>query len=159
MSRNVIMKVRVANGSRGRKRLERAPDGPLNPKPPPPERVPRVARLLALAHHWRGLIRDGTVRDQADLARLVGVSRARVSQVMRLLDLAPDIQEAVLDGKVDAPGAELRLRKVAEEPSWKNQRADLAHASRPTGVQSRADCALHQGVPSRHPGTTRRTHP
>ncbi len=58
---------------------------------PPPERIPRVACVLALAHHWRGLIRSGAVRDQADLARLVGVSRARVTQVMRLLDLAPDV--------------------------------------------------------------------
>ena len=44
--------------------------------------------MLALAHHWQGLIRSGAVRDQAELARLVGVSRARVSRVMRLLDLA-----------------------------------------------------------------------
>jgi hypothetical protein len=43
--------------------------------PPIPERIPRVARVLALAHHWRGLIRSGAVRDQAELARLVGVSR------------------------------------------------------------------------------------
>jgi ParB-like chromosome segregation protein Spo0J len=84
--------------------------------------VPAVARHLALAHHWRGLIRDGVVRDQTDLSRIVGVSRARISQVMRLLDLAPDIQEAVLDGKVDGPGAELALRAVAGEPLWAIQR-------------------------------------
>ena len=87
-----------------------------------PDRVPRVARLLALAHHWRGLIRDGTVRDRAELSRLVDVSRARVSQVMRLLDLAPDIQEAVLDGAVDWAGAELALRATATNPVWTDQR-------------------------------------
>ena len=69
-----------------------------------------------------GLIRGGTVRDQAELSRLIGVSRARVTQVMRLLDLAPDIQEAVLGGKVDGRGAELALRAVAEEPEWLAQR-------------------------------------
>lgn len=115
MSKKVTVKVRLGGGRKGRRR-------PTPESTPPPERVPRVARLLALAHHWRGLIRDGTVRDQTDLARLVSVSRARVSQVMRLLDLAPDIQEAVLDGKVDGPGAELALRMVAAEVVWAAQR-------------------------------------
>ncbi len=126
MSKSVTIKVRVANGRSGRKRLEPAPDTPPEPVLTPPERIPRVARLLALAHHWRGLIRDGTVRDQTDLARLVGVSRARVSQVMRLLDLAPDIQEAVLDGRVDGRGAELALRKVAGEAVWAAQVSRLS---------------------------------
>ena len=40
---------------------------------------------------------------------------------MRLLDLAPDIQEAVLDGEVDGPGAERALRAIAEEPPWSGQ--------------------------------------
>lgn len=78
----------------------------------------RVARVLALAHHWQGLIRSGTVRDQADLAQLVGVSRARVTQVMRLLALAPDIQEAILNGVVGGLSGEMKLRKIAEEVSW-----------------------------------------
>jgi hypothetical protein len=88
-------------------------------EPRPTERVPRVARLLALAHHWQGLIRDGTVRDQTDLARLVGVTRARVSQVMRLLWLSLAIQEAVLDGEVVVH--EKALRKVAGVVLWDGQ--------------------------------------
>jgi hypothetical protein len=82
-----------------------------------------VARVLALAHHWQGLVRSGAVRDQADLARLVGVSRARVTQVMGLLWLAPGIQEAVLDGRVDGRGVERALRELAEEPRWPTQHA------------------------------------
>ena len=59
-------------------------------------RVPRVARWLALAYRLEGLLRDGTVKDYAELARLGHVTRARVSQIMSLLQLAPDIQEAIL---------------------------------------------------------------
>ena len=101
-----------------------APRGARRPRrgpAPAPERIPRVARVLALAHHWQGLIRSGAVRDQADLARLVGVSRARVAQVMSLLWLAPDIQEVVLAGKVRRPQPERALRTLASEPAWSRQ--------------------------------------
>lgn len=79
-----------------RVRRQRIATGPADAPPPATDGAPRVARMLALAHHWRGLIRDGVVKDQAALARLVGVTRARVTQVMDLLYLAPDIQEAIL---------------------------------------------------------------
>jgi hypothetical protein len=81
--------------------------------------------MLALAHHWKGLIRSGVVKDQAALAALVGVTRARITQVMGLLHLAPDIQERVLllmsgpDG--DGP-RETDLRRLAAQPVWSLQR-------------------------------------
>ena len=133
MRKKVTIKVRVATGRDGRKRLR--PDDDDSPTVAATERVPRVARLLALAHHWNGLIRAGTVHDRADIARLVGVSRARVTQVMRLLDLAPGIQEAVLDGKVDGRGAEKALRTAAAEPMWCAQRRAWTRAA---GVQALA---------------------
>ena len=65
---------------------------------PVPEsgRVPRLARLMALAIRFEDLIRTGQVADYADVARLGHVSRARITQIMNLLLLAPDIQEQVL---------------------------------------------------------------
>jgi hypothetical protein len=59
-------------------------------------RVPRLARLMALAIRFDGLLRSGTIADQAHLARLGKVSRARISQILNLLHLAPDIQEQLL---------------------------------------------------------------
>jgi hypothetical protein len=58
--------------------------------------VPRIARLMALALRFEQLVRSGAVRDYAQLARLGQVSRARLTQVMNLLHLAPDIQENIL---------------------------------------------------------------
>ena len=58
---------------------------------PPHGRVSRVTKLMALAIKFDGLIRDGVVNDYADLTRLGGVSRARISQIMNLLLLATDI--------------------------------------------------------------------
>ncbi len=101
--------------------------GKPDPGPgPAPDRIPRVARVLALAHRWQGLIRSGAVRDQADLARLVGVSRARVTQVMTLLWLWPGIQEAIL---LEAPlfeEPEAALMDVARQPVWDLQRSSWA---------------------------------
>src|ERR1700686_5247230 len=47
-------------------------------------RVPRVSRLMALAIKFEGLIREGAVRNQRDLAEAGQVSRARMSQIMSL---------------------------------------------------------------------------
>jgi len=62
----------------------------------PVGRVPRISRLMALAVRMEGLVRGGQVKDYAELARLGGVSRARVTQVLNLRNLAPAIQERLL---------------------------------------------------------------
>jgi hypothetical protein len=67
------------------------------PKVPEPPRVPRIARLMALAVKFQDMVDRGEVRDYADLARLGFVTRARLTQIMNLMLLAPDIQERLLD--------------------------------------------------------------
>ena len=59
-------------------------------------RVPRIARLMALALRFEQLVRSGAVRDYAELARLGQVSRARITQITSLLHVAPDLQEKIL---------------------------------------------------------------
>jgi hypothetical protein len=71
--------VHFTKHGRGRKELEAG--GPP-PSPPAPGRVPRVARLLALAHRLDRLLRAGVVKDYAEAARLGHVTRARISQVI-----------------------------------------------------------------------------
>jgi len=89
-------------------------------------RPPRVTCLLALAHRFEQLVRTGEVKDYADLARLGRVSRARVSQLLKLLTLAPSIQEQILDLPPRQPGekpiTERHLRTVLGEPRWDRQR-------------------------------------
>src|SRR4029078_1312218 len=59
-------------------------------------RIPRVSRLIALAIKFEGMVRAAAVKDYAELSRLGRVTRARISQIMSLLNLAPDIIEQVL---------------------------------------------------------------
>jgi hypothetical protein len=51
---------------------------------------------MALARHVEALVRSGTVESYAVAARLGRVSRARLSQIIGLLNLAPDLQEQLL---------------------------------------------------------------
>jgi hypothetical protein len=94
--------------------------------PSPVGRTPRVAKLMALAIRFDGLIRDGIVRDYAELARLGRVTRARITQIMNLLLLAPDLQEALLFlepvVRGDDPVYLRQLLPVAVEPDWSRQR-------------------------------------
>src|SRR4051812_32493038 len=89
-------------------------------------RVPRISRLMALAIRFEGLLAAGEVTDCAELARLGHVSRARVTQIMNLLMLAPDIQEQILFlPEVEAghdPVLEWQVRPIAAETSWGTQR-------------------------------------
>src|SRR5262249_27765113 len=89
-------------------------------------RVPRGTRLLALAHRFEKLIRDGEVRDYADLARLGHMTRARLTQIMNLLNLAPDIQEEILFLPAIENGSdpihERQLRRVFAQPDWQKQK-------------------------------------
>jgi len=90
------------------------------------ERVPRVAKLMALAIRFDGLIRDGVVKDQAELAKLGHVTRARLTQIMAFLNLAPDIQEAILTmGPTESgrdPVTERDLRPIVAVLDWGKQR-------------------------------------
>jgi hypothetical protein len=78
-----------------------------------------------LGHHFEGLVRDGIVRDYADIGRRTGLTRARVTQIANLTLLAPDIQEAILDMQVtggEDPVHERSLRAVVAESEWRRQR-------------------------------------
>jgi hypothetical protein len=81
---------RCGHGSR--KELRCGSEAP----PLPPGRVPRVARLMALALRFDALVRSGQISSYSALASLGHVTRARVCQIMNLLYLAPEIQEALL---------------------------------------------------------------
>ena len=119
----VDSKVHFARGRRSQKELRTGSPQDAHV----PSRLPRVAKLMALAVRFEGLVRDGVVADYAELARLGHVTRARMSQIMSLLHLAPDIQEEILylppieSGK-DAL-TEKRVRPIAVTPDWRVQRA------------------------------------
>jgi hypothetical protein len=89
---------------------------------------------MALAIRFDGLVGTGRVKNYAELARLGRVSRARISQIMSLVLLAPDIQEELLF----LPAVETRrspvllsqLWPIAANPAWASQRRKWQHLRR-----------------------------
>lgn len=98
------------------------PTAPKRPK----GRLPRITRYMALAIYYEDLIRQGHVHDYAEIATLGHVTRARVTQIMNLRLLAPEIQERILNlVRLEGGRDECNLRQlqaVALEPSWKVQK-------------------------------------
>lgn len=117
-------KLRFKNGTKGVRNVRPKPS-----QPEAPAKIPHISRLMALAIHCDELIQTGAVADQADLAALAHVTRARISQIMNLLCLAPDIQESILFFESQESGRqpinEPKTRKLSVELNWERQRKML----------------------------------
>lgn len=99
------------------------------PKPPKEPRTPRVVELLRKALEWQALLESGEASNQAAIARREDITRARVTQVMGLLRLAPEIQEHVLslpDMVRRSAITERALRPIAQIEDQKQQVATFS---------------------------------
>jgi hypothetical protein len=85
---------------------------------------------MALALKLEALVASGTVRDRAELARLGKISRARLSQILGLRNLAPVIQEQLLLlPKVVNGGEQITeksMREIAAVIDWEEQERQFA---------------------------------
>lgn len=112
--------IRFSNGTSGRRKIETTPAREI-----PAGRVPRISKLMALAIRFDGLLRNGVCSDQSELARLAKVTQPRMTQIMNLLHLAPDIQEELLFLPPVTEGRghihEKMLRPIVAERDWARQ--------------------------------------
>lgn len=106
---------------------KRAIRGPVPERPEPQGRTPRVAKLMALAIRFDRLLQDGVITNQSELARLAHITQPRMTQIMNLLHLAPDIQEEILHLPPVATGrdpiTERDLRGIVRHDEWERQRS------------------------------------
>jgi hypothetical protein len=132
---SVKRKLEIRSAAHGVRTLAIAPEAPVTRPLALAGRVPRVARLVALAVRFERQIRSGAVHDQSELARQCRVTQPRMTQIMNLALLAPAIQEQVLslprvqEGR--DPVTERMLRRIAGEPCWQRQ-ADMWQRIAPT---------------------------
>jgi ParB-like chromosome segregation protein Spo0J len=112
----VEKKIHLHRGRRSRKQIRPGRSRKRKAR----DRVPRVAYLVALALKMERMLARGEVKTQTELARIMGVTPARVTQILRLLDLAPAIQEAIIDEPA-AVATERALFAIAAETCWVRQ--------------------------------------
>jgi hypothetical protein len=109
-------------GPGSRKELRSGAEAP----PLPPGRVPRIARLMALALRFDALVHSGQISSYSELASLGHVTRARVCQILNLLYLALDLQEALLFLPPTLRGRDplilADLMPIAATLDWRKQR-------------------------------------
>jgi len=127
----------VARTDRGAREFRRGEA----PRQPTPGQLPRLSRLMALAIHFDRVLATVRFQSQADMARAGRVTRARLTQILNLTGLAPDLQEKILflqpytDGR--APLTERQMRPVAAEPNWDKQRRLFAKLTDSAGRSDR----------------------
>lgn len=109
--------VQFSRGTKGRRRAREASDPGKAPG-----RVPKITRLLVLGHHFERLVREGKVKDYTEIARLTGLTRARITQIVNLTLLAPEIHEALLSLPQDSRIMERSLRSLISHSDWRSQR-------------------------------------
>ena len=89
-------------------------------------RLPRITQVMALAIQLQDMIQRGDARDYADLARLGCLTRERMSQIMELIWLAPDIQREILEfpprSATRFPISEVAVRRIVVHLDWMKQR-------------------------------------
>jgi hypothetical protein len=105
---------------RGGRKLIMMPEGVVVPAPKPP-RDGTVIKALVRAHRWRRTIESGQARSITDLAEQEGVTDACVCRLFPLTCLAPDIVEAILDGR-QAKGLRLAELLGNGPVAWEEQR-------------------------------------
>lgn len=123
---HIQAKFQTTTAARGQHRVTSA-DSPARPRQRPrTPRVPHVAKLMALAIRLDHLLSTGQIKDQAEIARTAGITRARVTQILNLTNLAPDIQQSLLDLPPTANPVpafrEREVRQIAIDPNWAKQR-------------------------------------
>ncbi len=112
------------------KRPKNARSKPKKREPPPRmPRVPHVKRLMALAIRLEDLLDSGLVGSQTEIAQAAGITKARVTQIINLSNLAPDIQQAILELEPTAaardPFLERDARTIARHNNWSRQRKEF----------------------------------
>ena len=127
-------KLEFKSGKRTAKTIVEAGTQPAQPTP---VRLPRITKMMALAIRLDHLIKSGQVTDQAELARVGHVTRARLTQIMDLNLLAPDIQEEILNlqnsRELKIFPREIAVRQIAANHCWLKQLEqwrDIIHSSK-----------------------------
>ena len=119
----LTVRVPFAIRKRGGRKLAIAADGSTL-APPRPRVDSTLVKALARAHRWNRLLESGRYGSAAELAAAEKINPSYVSRMLRLTLLAPDIVEAIVDGR-QADGIEAAVLLRPFSADWAVQRRTL----------------------------------
>ena len=121
----IIVTIPMQWKRRGGRKVIIAPDGGDAWAPAKPRQDETLIRALARAHRWKRMLEDGTYHSAGEIAEAEKIDRSYVNRLLRLTLLAPDIQEAILDGR---QGKAMQLEELTRSMSgvWGEQRKLIA---------------------------------
>ena len=115
----LVVSVQLAMKRRGGRKQVIVPGGANSDISGQPSTNASLALTIARAHRWRELLEQGRYRSIRSLAGELGVDNSYVARLLRLSLLAPDIVEAILDGREPSG---LSLEKLYRAPmEWERQ--------------------------------------
>jgi hypothetical protein len=114
----------------GRKLVVTPADSASGAAPARTRADPALVKALARAHRWKRLLEKGRYGSLVELAKAERIDRSYLGKMLRLTLLAPDIVEAVLNGR---QAVEVGLPALLELMSniWEEQRSTLAEPAAP----------------------------
>ncbi|MBR1216209.1 hypothetical protein [Bradyrhizobium sp. JYMT SZCCT0180] len=121
----MVISIPVAFMQRGGRKQIIVPAGADNWQPTATRLANSLIKAVAKAHHWRRLIETGKYDSAAELSKAEGINESYLCRILRLTLLAPDIIEAILDGRQPRT-LELQSLLKPLPPDWGAQRKRLA---------------------------------
>jgi hypothetical protein len=109
---------------RGGRKVIIAPDGGNAWAPAKPRPDETLIRALTRAHRWKRMLEDGAHQSAGEIAEAERIDRSFVNRLLRLTLLAPDIQEAILDGR-QPKGMQLEELTTPMPLAWEEQRLSI----------------------------------
>jgi hypothetical protein len=119
--KTVTVRIPMAWKRRGGRKVIIAPDGGHAWAPAKPRPDETLIRALARAHRWKAMLEECRYRSAGELAEAEGVTRSFVNRLLRLTLLAPDIVEAIFDGR-QPKGMQLEELTRTMPREWGEQR-------------------------------------
>jgi hypothetical protein len=119
--KTITVRIPMTSARQGGRKVIVAPDGGDAWTPSRPRLDETIIRALGRAHRWKRMLEEERCRSAAEIAEAEKIARSFVNRLLRLTLLAPDIVEAILDGR-QAKSLQLAVLTGKLPSAWEEQR-------------------------------------
>ena len=124
--RTITVRVPISIRKRGGRKVVLAPDGTTSDTRQLFCRQPdnAMVKAIARAFRWREMLEYGKCASIKEIAAVENINQSYVARILRLTLLAPDVVDAIIDGR-QSPEVTLPILMKRFDPAWSDQRANF----------------------------------